>query len=414
VPLGVFALALAYDNREVIERKRQAQIVNIVAAAIGAVIAVAVIRSSQGSPNSVSGHRRRSEHTTGAGVPDTPDGVSQRAVPKPTATATAKAIKTTHPPHDRPSRNSTIAALSGTGLAVCLMVAGIAFAYREYVEVADVPEPRADPGEVLLFLDRPGISAYLEALVVPLGYEETEIRYSIQLESGYQARPTEYSLVIMGDAQTRELYPNGDPSAGLNGCWATVWASPDDDLECRKTSLTPGSINSIPELQKPAQVLSGTIESAQPWAVVRTSTTARFVEEAGKRRYFALPAMGTTYVPTLYRDEVTLDVGDGRRGYVPRELDIGIDFGELSQADRLENVAPEPLPGALAWVELDVSLLRARGSIVNTVVEEQGQRTLFLVGVYAGLAASILPILVSLFVAAATRTRRRVTHRPTH
>lgn len=287
------------------------------------------------------------------------------------------------------------------------IASGGLFAYREFVRVAAVPLPRGDAGEVHLYFDRPGIPAYLETLITVPGFGETEIHHRIHIEDEH-VEAAHFFLVIVGDARTREPYPNGQPSTRSNGCWASLWTIPDDvDLRCYIANLRPGSIYAAPGLRKSAQVISGRIKNdnmANAVVQIRTSTTAHFTEEAGKRRYFALPAIGTKYVPPTHRNAFSSDVGEGREGYVPSKLDVSVDFGELRQSDRLENVSPEPMSGELTWVEVDESLLRARGSIVDTVAEEKGQRTLFLAGIYAGIAATIAPLLISRL----TRLIRRI------
>jgi hypothetical protein len=313
-------------------------------------------------------------------------------------------------------RGRSVPRLTLVGLTTLLLIGGLAIAYRAFIDVAAVPSPRPDPGKVYLFFDQPGVPAYLETRVAEEGSDETQLRHRIQIDDGYANESIRYFLVSVGDARTGETYPNGESSVQANGCWASLWSLPDDGLRCRTARLKPGSVYSTPEAREPAQVVTGIITRDSLTKVmtvdVTTYTDAVFNVKAGKRRYFTLPAVGTSYVPPAYRQKLSFDLEDGQRGYVPAKLDVAVVYKELAESDRLENVAPNPvLPGSLSWVEIDESLLRARGSIVDTVAEERGQRALFLIGLYAGLAASILPILATQFLRLARLTRRRPSHR---
>jgi len=281
---------------------------------------------------------------------------------------------------------------------IVLLIIGIVKAYQVFVEVAAVPAPREDPGEVYLYFDRPGVAAYLEARISDLDYRGTDLEYSVEVDATVE-RPVRYFLVLTGDASTEELYPNGEPFPRTDGCWSSVSVFPDNQLSCKSAPLARGTGYSRPEEHQPTQAVTGVIDNDQYGPVLRAkvSTMARgeYSVTAGKRRYFGLPAIGTSFVPEGFRADIAADLGDGVQAYVPSKLDVGIDYGKLSTTDRLESVAPDPLPGLLAWVKTDTSLLQACGSIVNTVDEENGQRTLFLLAVFAGAASTILPLLVS-------------------
>lgn len=314
--------------------------------------------------------------------------------------------------------------LIASSIALVLLVAGIVVSYRYFVDASAYPSPRAEPGTAYLFFDRPGVPALFQSTIRAAEFGETNIQYLIQVDAEYKGTSVGYSLVLMGDATTVETYPSGEPSAGKSGCWASMWAVPEDALACRVAAVSPDRLwSAMPDQGERAQIISGTITRTAPgamWVDIATRTSVQYVEQAGKRRYFALPGLGTSYLPKVYRDRLTVDLRDGHSQYAPIKLDVAIDFGELNQSDRIESVAPEPLAGSLTWVEVDTYRLYTRGSIIDTVLEEGAQRSLFLIGLYVGIAGAILPVLaptiwrnlrrrrqpIHVAIAAAVRQRR--------
>jgi hypothetical protein len=72
-----------------------------------------------------------------------------------------------------------------------------------------------------------------------------------------------------------------------------------------------------------------------------------------------------------------------------------VQYDELEPTDRLESVAPDPFEaGQLTWAEADASMLEPHGSIVDITAEERGQQLLFLLGVSAGIASSLAPLML--------------------
>jgi hypothetical protein len=255
---------------------------------------------------------------------------------------------------------------------------------------------------VSLYFDRPGVAAFLESNISALVYGETEMRTRVTVESP-NLETVRFFLVYAGDARTREPYPNGDPSQRANGCWVSTWAIPDYGFSCRSARIGIGGGYTRPEYRVDTQVLTGQIIKSGPGGVmsveIRTSGTKDFSAKAGKRRYFALPAIGTPYVPETFRTQTAAanELGDGKFGYTPLRLDVAVDYGKLTQSDRVENLAPQIVAtGSLTWVDVDASLVRASGSIVDTVAEERGQQILFMIAIYAGLASAVGPIVIAM------------------
>jgi hypothetical protein len=285
----------------------------------------------------------------------------------------------------------TILALVGVG---CIA------SYEKFEEISAVPAPPLSSSEVALYFDKPGLSASIQSTISTLNYGETEMRNQITIEDPGLDSAT-YFLVYTGDARTREPYPNGDPSQGTNGCWSSTWAVPDEDFHCRSGRVGLQSGYTRPEYRVDAQVLTGRISrqgtGGSMSVEIRTSNTDDFVTKAGKRRYFALPAIGTPYVPRSIRGRYADSLGAGEQGYNPQQLNVSIDNGDLAPSDRVENIAPDVASaGSLLWYETDASFVQASGSIVDTVIEERGQQALFVIATYTGLAFAVVPIVLSM------------------
>src|SRR5262249_8126088 len=129
--------------------------------------------------------------------------------------------------------------------------------------------------------------------------------------------------------------------------------------------------------------------------------------QAGKRTYFALPSIGTTYIPENSRQRIAFDLSGSSRAFVPGSLDVLVNYGDdLASSERLEKVIPDPLPAqSLIWHEVDAAQISAHGSIVDTVEEERSQVTLYLIGIFAGLVTGFVPMLLSMSVSLIRWTR---------
>lgn len=64
-----------------------------------------------------------------------------------------------------------------------------------------------------------------------------------------------------------------------------------------------------------------------------------YATSAGKRTYFSLPRIGTTYLPREGRD-LPLNFGIDRPFYVPEKLDLVIEYRGLKQSERIDSIAP--------------------------------------------------------------------------
>lgn len=288
-------------------------------------------------------------------------------------------------------------ALIITAIAIALMTM-----YNRFRRETAVPSPLPDAGTARLFFDRPSVPASLDVQVDDRSRGYTQIRYLILLDQSYTGQGVRFSLVLSGLARVSETYPDGEPNMQANGCWASVAVILDpahgNDYDCYKTRLTPDAGYSPPEYRIDTQVISGVLRARKPQerdATVLASLYWSYNTSAGKRTYFTLPSIGTPYAPADFRAEIYADLGRNGRGYVPSRLIVRIDDGALAPTEKFDSVTPEPYKaGRKLWIDLDAAMISAHGSVINTVFEEQAQRDLFLFGAGAGIATTVLPILV--------------------
>lgn len=269
------------------------------------------------------------------------------------------------------------------GILVLLVVGGVRF-YRDYAAVSDSAAPLDDKGSAYLYFDRPGVTATLDVTV-----RDTTLDFDVQLDKSYDGSEVGYFLVLTGNAvyASRGAVDDGCPVDAVRST---------GKARCQVGKLDPAMTNAAPELPKEASVVSGRIVRADDGlrTTVEIDTGRDFSSVDGKRIYFGLPAIGTSYLPAAERREVTFPLA-GAKVLVPERLTLSIDYGDLPVTNRAENISPEPLvAGTLFWFEEDVSALKSRGSLVDSLAEDSEQRTLFLVGLYVGLATAFLPLLL--------------------
>lgn len=266
---------------------------------------------------------------------------------------------------------------------VLLVVGGVRF-YRDYAAVSDSGAPLDDRGSAYLYFDRPGVTAALDVVV-----RDSTLEFGVQVDKSYAGSDVGYFLVLTGNA----VY--AAPGAAVDGCPGDAVRST-GGVRCQVGKLDPAMTNAAPELPTEATVVSGRIVRGDDGLrmTIDLDTGKGFSSVDGKRIYFGLPAIGTSYLQAGERSEVTFPLA-GAKVLVPERLTVSIDYGELPVTHRAENVSPEPLvAGTLFWFEEDVSAIKGRGSLVDSIAEDSEQRTLFLVGLYVGLATAFLPLLL--------------------
>ncbi|NEA37196.1 hypothetical protein [Streptomyces sp. SID13031] len=268
-------------------------------------------------------------------------------------------------------------------ILVLLVVGGVRF-YREYAAVSDSGAPLDDRGSAYLYFDQPGVAATLDVTV-----RDTTLDFQLQVDKSSAGSAVGYHLVLTGNA----VY--AAHGAVADGCPGDAVRST-GKVRCQVARLDPAMTSAAPELPMEASVVSGQLvrtgDALQ--TTIGIDTGRDFSSVDGKRIYFGLPAIGTSYLPAADRREVSFPL-TGAKVLVPERLTLSIDYGELPVTNRAENVSPEPLvAGTLFWYEEDVSAIKGRGSLVNSLTEDSEQRTLFLVGLYVGLATAFLPLLL--------------------
>ncbi|MFF3853884.1 hypothetical protein [Micromonospora sp. NPDC002575] len=252
---------------------------------------------------------------------------------------------------------------------------------------------------MLLYLDEVNVKASLEVRVEPIGEDYTNSRYFIRVSPDYRGDELGFMLVATGDARASERYPSGSARKQANGCWDSIVPFLGLKPNCYKADLPTSPGYSLPEAWAPSQVVEGVMRRSDGLlaAEIWLHSDTDYVEEGGKRTYFTLPKVGTSYLPKDYREKMTFGKPGERKRFVPKELDVTVIYKDLSPRDRMESVNPDlEISGALAWTGVDNSYIAPTGSVVDTVKEERSQNAIFLVGAYLGLAATVAPILASI------------------
>lgn len=300
-------------------------------------------------------------------------------------------------PQLRPAKASVVARLVACVLGWLLLAGGLLIGYVKYGEVTAVPEPQREAGSVLLYFDRPGVEARLEVRVDERRTGFGESRYFINVSKSGESGELGFMFVATGAGRATEVYPAGTARDTVNGCWDSIDGFYGLVPRCHDTRMPPGPGYSTSDALVESQVITGTIRrdaDGQMMTEVWLWSDDDFIEKGGKRTYFSLPKVGTSYLPPGYRAGIPYGKPGEPKTYVPEKLDVTLIYRDLSSRDRVESVSPEPaLPGKLAWAEADASSIAPRGSIVDMVVEDQNQNLIFLIGAFLGVASTLLPIL---------------------
>jgi hypothetical protein len=127
----------------------------------------------------------------------------------------------------------------------------------------------------------------------------------------------------------------------------------------------------------------------------RRSATLQPRQPGGARTYFSLPKFGTPYLPGFESDLAFRADRPDRGGWAPVPLETYVEYRDLTVTERVDNIAPDLVtPGHLAWVSGTATSIRPFGSIVDTAVEAQSQRSLFLTGALFGVLGGFVPALI--------------------
>ncbi|MEV6286673.1 hypothetical protein [Kribbella sp. NPDC051770] len=278
-------------------------------------------------------------------------------------------------------------------LVLVLLVIGGVLVFRDYAAMSDAPEPLDDRGGVFVLLDRPGVPVSTEVVV-----RDSKLELRLEVGKGYAGQEVGYSLVLTGSGT----------AVGPDGASCPAGITSATPVSCHPAQLDPELAFASPEQPMDAQVVAGRITRGDDG--MRTELTIdtgrRFAQLDGKRTYFGLPAIGTAYLAPDERRTVSFAVGSDK-AFVPERLDLSVDYGDLPVTQRAETVSPEPwIAGSLFWFAEDAATVKARGALVDAVTEDHEERTLFLVGLYVGLATAFVPLLLPALWRSGQRLRR--------
>jgi hypothetical protein len=292
---------------------------------------------------------------------------------------------------------------------IALAVGSYAF-HNRFATLSATPSLPARPGQAALVFDRPNVPALLELRVDDTS--STRLNFAITVADDYRSsNQLDFVLSLSGLIARPPDLPGLRRTKDNNGCWQTIYVIPDRAARC--------NVVTMPHKGYPANKDSPEQRLAIRGKVIRNNSGAMFTQvtvnlydnpsystTAGKRTFFALPVIGTTFIPGPYRDSFPLDYGIGQPVYAPHPLNLIMEYRPLAPTERLDFVAPEVYEaGELSWVDLETTEMGPHGSIVDTVKEETTQSTLFIMGVGAGLLGTVVPFIMKVGWNASQRLR---------
>jgi hypothetical protein len=241
------------------------------------------------------------------------------------------------------------------------------------------------------------MAATLDASVTDLSSDSIEYHYRIYLDAPPSDESVPFFLLLSGTARYDTTYPNGDPYPQERGCSSFGVYGIGTDLTCYEGDFDEERTYVDPGIPLAAQWITGVVDADQNFAQVMVMSEESVASSAGSRTYFSLPEIGTEYLPTSWRNEVSLDpLGTGSGAWVPQDLTVTVDYRDIAITERIDNVAPAlTVPGRLAWGTDIYSSVKAYGSLADTAQETAGQRSLFISGVLLGVIGGLIPPLVA-------------------
>lgn len=279
--------------------------------------------------------------------------------------------------------------------------------YNQFVNESATPPPPKSPGTALIAFDRSAVPAIVQLDISPS--PPTQLHFNLTIPDYYQSSDEVGFVLNLSGPISLPSDLGSYSSSRDNGCPYSVFVIPDLGTKCTIASTpTSGYIGVAADGQRHL-VIQGTIlrNSANKMftQVDVDPIYLRFDTSAGKRTYFILPEIGTTYFPTPlgsapktpYGVAVPLDYGAGKNVYPPYPLSVAVNYRELRPSERADIVTPATyVPGNLLWIEGENARLQPRGSLVDAEKEDESQSRLFLIGVAAGLLGTAFPLISSL------------------
>lgn len=292
-------------------------------------------------------------------------------------------------------RTRDVTALAAETILIIGSALVLVYFYLDITRISDYPVQPADPGEVKLYFDVPNVPAMMDVDIADRN--DGKIDITVSTDKSYASDSTGFSLVFSGLLARLPELPIMQ-ELDEHGCWKNIYSVPSN--RAVRCSVVNGSSNGLPGNPKDTEqlIVSGQLsrnETGAMFAQVTLYPDHRYSTSAGKRTYFTLPRMGTTYLPRSM-EAIPLDLGTSTPAFTPSKLDVVIDYRELKAHEKIDSVAPNIYrAGELSWIEVDAGLVKPWGSIVNITLEDAGQRQLYLIGVIIGLLAAIVPLITT-------------------
>lgn len=278
-------------------------------------------------------------------------------------------------------------------LALVVLVVVSVQLYCDFMQISDFPAQPPEAGEVRLYFDKPGVPALLEGRV----YERNgQIDVSVSVDKSYEQREAGFLLVFSGPISRPPEVPV-DREQDEHGCWRTIYVIPENpSVACSTRRASTNGLQVNPK-DTDQLVISGRLDlraEGAKFVQITIYPGHSYATSAGKRTYFKLPQFGVS-IPSSFRS-APLDFATGSFVFAPSKLDVIVDYRDLKPHEKVEAVAPAPFePGKLSWVEVDASMVRPWGALVDMEVEDSAQRKLFVIGVAVGLLGGIGTSLVA-------------------
>lgn len=304
----------------------------------------------------------------------------------------------------RPTR--AVAAKWFTAVVLTGAVATLGLGVRaQYDQTSPGLMDEPDNGLVFLFFDRPNVRALLRVNVESRGVQDRADKFGVDSYDAYiwvydmdPKTSLTYTLVLSGSSRLSRQYPTGAPiELSSSGCpKASVY---NDDVRCSTTRGAPDAVVASDDVKTDLDLIVGRVETplvgeghASP-TLVQFQSRGRAMALQGEKRFFALPQIGTSVSLGLPKELPPVIDEPGER--YPADLDLMVTYQQLHPYESLEGADPIPESRTpLTWRSSTRSSLAPTGVITDSRVERDNTRRVFMIGVFAGVVAGLVPPLL--------------------
>lgn len=300
-----------------------------------------------------------------------------------------------------PTRFSVVAAFFGAGVFSALLVASLFWLWTQYDRGTPALTASPGEGELYVFFDRPGVLAAMQVGVASAywtdaaGSAADDLLVSITVRDLAPGESVGYVVSLAGTALPSATYPEGEEQElDHRGCPPAVSQSVQD---CDLVRGDPEGWPFDDDAAEDTMVLAGTItndDESNPDASTSfwIASSGRTAIQNGELLQFQLPRIGRAWLPDEYVRTQAFVLGARTQLFVPEKLAIAVTYEELSATESLDAVEPVPITRQpLAWVEGEISSIAPSGTILNTRVERDAERNVFVIGVLAGVLVGLVP-----------------------